>query len=428
MSTSPERCLGNLLKDLNEEVSPDDFYSISKGLPSKNISEQSEQKLSLDTFYSFKSGSTLTSSGSNFINKKSILIAFNNQHDTIILQKMLMEASEENLDLIIKEMAGTFSLIIKNKNGNYFCSDLFKSCNEKQRIKILQEISVTLSEDCLDEYGTHSIQTLIENSSCEEEYKLIIASFNDCAKISKASKNSNGFFVIQKIINYIPEINRMEFNCLFLKLFYELSLDIYGISTVKAFTFKTKDEQILDDIWTITYNNFLSISKNQYGNYLIQSMIDHWGNSKLGTKLKKLIINNFNVLMENHFSKYICDLFINRSNIEEKKIILAILLKNKHNLNIFNNNKKNHDTINNKFDNSNNNKKNHDAINNKFDNINTIKKKHDSINNKFSNIINNKFNNNNNNINNKTVINIYSPLQNNAKPFYPKSKRKNTDK
>ena len=403
MSTSPERCLGNLLKDLNEEVSPDDFYSLSKEIPSNNISKS---RLSLDTIYSFKSCSTMASSVSNLINKKSILNAFSNQHDTIILQKMLMEASKENLDLIIKEMSGTFSLIIKNKNGNYFCSDLFKSCEEKQRIKILQEISFTLSDDCLDEYGTHSIQTLIENSSCDEEYKLIIASFNDCSKIEKAAKNSNGFFVIQKIINHIPEINRMEFNCLFLKLFYELSLDIYGISTVKAFTFKTKNEQIMDDIWTITYNNFLAISKNQYGNYLIQSMFEHWGNSKPGEKLKKLIINNFNVLMENHFSKYICDLFINRSNIEEKKIVLAILLKNKQNLNIFNINKKNHDAINNKFNNINNNKQHHDIINNKYNNIN-----------------NNKFNNMNNN-----GINLGCPLSNNAKPFYPKSKRKTTDK
>ena len=45
MSTSPERCLGGLLKDINEDVVPDKFSSISKDLISK-IS--SSQKLSLD--------------------------------------------------------------------------------------------------------------------------------------------------------------------------------------------------------------------------------------------------------------------------------------------------------------------------------------------------------------------------------------------
>ena len=387
MSTSPERCLGNLIKDLNEEVNPDDFYSLSKDVSSINSSK--EQKLSLDSTYSFRSGSTSASSGSLFFTKESILNAFNNQHDTILLQKMLMEASKDTLDLIIKEMSGTFSFIIKNKNGNYFCSDLFKSCDEKQRIVILKEISLTIAEDCLDEYGTHSIQTLIENSSSEEEYKLILSSFNDCQKISKAAKNSNGFFVIQKILNHIPEKYRMEFNYLFLKLFYELSLDVYGISTVKAFTLYTKNKEIMNEIWNLTYTNFLSIAKNQYGNYLIQSMLEHWGNSNPGIKLKRMCITHFSTLMENHYSKFICNLFIKRSNIEEKKIILAIFLKNKQNINKFNTNKS------------------HDFAN-KF-----------NINNKNSDFKKDE--------NKQINDNMNTPLSNDAKPFFPK-KRNNKDK
>ena len=382
MSTSPERCLGNLIKDLNEEVNPDDFYSLSKDVSSINSSK--EQKLSLDSTYSFRSGSTSASSGSLFFTKESILNAFNNQHDTILLQKMLMEASKDTLDLIIKEMSGTFSFIIKNKNGNYFCSDLFKSCDEKQRIVILKEISLTIAEDCLDEYGTHSIQTLIENSSSEEEYKLILSSFNDCQKISKAAKNSNGFFVIQKILNHIPEKYRMEFNYLFLKLFYELSLDVYGISTVKAFTLYTKNKEIMNEIWNLTYTNFLSIAKNQYGNYLIQSMLEHWGNSNPGIKLKRMCITHFSTLMENHYSKFICNLFIKRSNIEEKKIILAIFLKNKQNINKFNTNKS------------------HDFAN-KF-----------NINNKNSDFKKDE--------NKQINDNMNTPLSNDAKPFFPKKR------
>ena len=182
----------------------------------------------------------------------------------------------------------------------------------------------------------------------------------------------------------------MEFNYLFLKLFYELSLDIYGISTVKAFMIYTKSEEIMNEIWNITYANFLVIAKNQFGNYLIQSMLEHWGNSNAGIKLKKMCITNFGTLMENHYSKFICDLFINRSNIDEKKYVLAVLLKNKQNINIFNTKKKSHD-INNKFD-----IKNYDRE------IFTVPNEHQ---------INNKINNN---------INI--PLSNDAKPFYPKKR------
>ena len=96
--------------------------------------------------------------------------------------------------------------------------------------------------------------------------------------------------------------------------------------------------------------------------------------------------------MENHYSKFICDLFINRSNIEEKKIVLAILLKNKQNINIFNNNIKSHD-FSNKFDFNNKNNKN----------TNSLKQENNQINN---------INNYNNNI----------PLNNDAKPFFPKKR------
>jgi hypothetical protein len=259
---------------------------------------------------------------------------------------------------------------------------------------------MTLCDDCLDDFGTHSIQTLIEYSSSQEEYKIILSCFNDCTKIKKAAINSNGFYVIQKIISHIPENFRMEFNCLFLKLFYQLSLDIYGISTVKAFIYHTKNEEILNHIGIITYNNFLEIAKNKYGNYLIQCMLEHWGNSKPGIKLKKMCIAYFGELMENHYSKYICDLFIDRANIEEKKIVLAILLKNKQNFNIFSANKdknKNKDKGNMQIKNNNN--------KNEINNINTH--------------INNNINTNNN---------IYSPLSNNAKPFYPKNKKQNNAK
>jgi len=393
MSKTPESCLGGLIKDIDEEMSPDDYYSLSKDSTSKNIKDQQS---SLDSMYTFNSISTSTSSLNYQIKKTNILSAFNSQHDTILLQKMLKECSKEILGQIIKEMGGTFSIIIKNKNGNYFFSDLFKSCDEKQRIIILKELSLTLAEDCLNDFGTHSIQTLIEISSSPEEFELILSSFNDCSKISKAAINSNGFYVIQKIMNHIPETFRMQFNYLFLKLFHDLSLDIYGISTVKAFIFHTKNEEIMNQIWIITYNNFLEIAKDKYGNYLIQCMLEHWSNSKLGTKLKKMIITYFDELMENHYSKYICDLFINRSNIEEKKVVLAILLKNKHNLNLFKINKDKDKKV----------KSENDKIKNVINN-NSINMNYD---------INNNINTNLNN------INIHIPLSNDAKPFYPKKK------
>ena len=338
MTTSPERCLGALIKDIDEDISPNEIDFTSKDETTCRTS--SELKLSLDSIYSFNSNSSFFSPLSednkfsqsyNYSNlsftKSSILSAFNSQRTTIILQKSLMEISKDTIDIIIKEMSGTFSANIKNKNGNYFCSDLFKVCDTNQRITILKELSNTLSDDCIDEYGTHPIQHLVELSKTEEEYQLILFSFKDFNKIINASLNQNGSYVIQKIIVYIPERFRLDFNLILIKFLSSLAMDMYGVCTVKKFIGYTKNELHIKQILNIILTNFVSISKNQYGNYLIQYILEYWWNSKEGTFLKKICMSKFHILAENHFSSYICDLFIKLSSLEEKESLMSSLIK-----------------------------------------------------------------------------------------------------
>ena len=99
---------------------------------------------------------------------KNILASFNSQKSTKQLQNDINKESKENISIIIKELKGNFRTIIKNINGNYFCSDLIRVCNDEQRIEILKELSPFLSEDCVQEFATHSIQQLIASSSSEE--------------------------------------------------------------------------------------------------------------------------------------------------------------------------------------------------------------------------------------------------------------------
>ena len=380
MTTSPERCLGGLIKDINED--PCDLDVDSKD----NISTK-KKFLSLDSIYSFntfKSYFSPSYSEDNKFslpnkfssitwNKSSILLAFNNQRNTLILQKSLLKASKETIDNIIKEMAGTYSKIIKDKNGNYFCSDLFKVCDQNQRIIILNEICNSISDDSIDEYGTHAIQTLVELSKCEEEYKLILSSFNDNNKILNASLNQNGSFVIQKIIVYIPERYRMEFNLKFIKCLKTLSMEMYGVSTVKKFIGYMKNELYVKQVLNIILSDFINISENRYGNYLIQYILEYWWNINEGTFLKQLCISKFHILALNHFSSYICDLFLKLSSYEDKTTLMSSLNKEKTILLLKNNNSGN-------------------IIMNKL--INSLKKQKDGDNNKKSLSLNNtrKFN------------------------------------
>jgi len=399
-SSSPERyCLGGLMKDIDKEPSPRDFDFDSKDETSYKTS--GEQKLSLDSLYSFNSSNSLFSpaidnnkmgsqdspiKGDNsfLFSQKSILSAFSSQKTTILLQKSLMEASKDALNNIINEMSGCYSTIIKNKNGNYFCSDLFKVCDKKQRIKILKEVSNTMSEDCVDEYGTHPIQTLIELAASEEEYKLLLLSFNDYNKILRAALNQNGTYVIQKLIRHIPEKYRMEFNLIFVKFICILSMDMYGVCTVIKFINYTKNEIIEKQLLNLILTNFVNISENQYGNYLIQNIMEQWWNTSKGLYLKKLCIDKFHLLAGNHYSSYVCDMFLKLSSYEDKSLLMSSLINCKTiNLISCNNSgkiimnklmnalKQNKDEKGNAFKNNNNPLSMNNIVNNK---INVIKK------------------------------------------------------
>ena len=336
MSISPERyCLGGLMKDIDKECNPEDMDSKDE---TENKSLLDQNFSSNDSAFSSNFSATIfspalkTSLFSANINpeednsqftKNNILMTFSSRKSTIVLQKSLLDASEETIDLIIKELSGTFSAIIKNKNGNYFCSDLLKVCNKTQRLKILTELSKTLSEDCTDEFGTHPIQNLIEMASSEEEYKLILASFNDFNNILMASLNQNGSFVVQKLIVHIPEQLRTEFNSIFVKLICILSRDMYGVCTVKKFIGYTKNDLMVKQILNTLMTNFVNISSNQYGNYLIQYILEKWWKTQEGVFLKKLITSKFQILCSNHFSCYICDLFLKLCTNEEKRLLLS---------------------------------------------------------------------------------------------------------
>ena len=145
------------------------------------------------------------------LTKKTIITCFLSKQNTLYLQDIINKGSKEIIDIIVKELTGTFASLIKNKNGNYFCSDLFKVCEQIHRISILRELSKTISNDCNDKYASHPLQNIIEYSSCEEEYNLILFSFYDYNKTLIACLDPNGSFVIQKIIKHIPEKFREKF-------------------------------------------------------------------------------------------------------------------------------------------------------------------------------------------------------------------------
>jgi hypothetical protein len=251
--------------------------------------------------------------------KQNILNAFGDQNTTIFLQKQLRTISEKEIDYIIYQLKGYFRDIIKDKNGNYFCNDLFKECNQKQRMEILGDLYETLSEDCLNNYSSHPIQTLIDRASNEDEYKYILYSFNDYNRLLYASLDPNGAYTIQKIIERIPEKYRNEFNFIFSSFIGFTSKKKYGIVTVKKFISGTKSDLVTQQIMAFIGENFMNLAVDQYANYLIQFLFEKWNNTSKGNEIKKLIKDNFDKMCEKKYSSIICESYIKMISSKERE-------------------------------------------------------------------------------------------------------------
>ena len=353
MAKSSERYfLGGLLNDIDKDINPDKLdKNISNDETTyKTLPEQPFSSVSSNFSQSFPM-IKFSPSNNNIPNNKNsmnigktnninnFLIIFKNQKLTKEYQKKLETASMDTIENVVNELSGKYRLAIKNKNGNYFCSDLIKKCNKEQRLKILKELSNTISQDSIDEFGSHVIQKLIEFASGEEEYNLLLFSFNDSNSILKTSMNPNGTYIIQKLIVHIPEKFRMKFNLIFVNFVLTLSKDAYGVFTVKKFIGYTQNELIRKQLLSSIYNNILYISTNEYGNYLVQYLLEKWWKSQEGIYLKKIIFSKFLILASNYYSSFICDLFYKLCNDDEKKTLTTFIKTNNKMLNdIYKNN------------------------------------------------------------------------------------------
>lgn len=352
----------NVSKTKND-LSPDiNFLTIVFGAPGNIEKKEAENSSTCSSEKNPETEVPLT--------KMAILSCLNTQCTAKMLQKILVETSKDIVDTIVKELSGTYRDIIRDKNGNYFCTDLFKICEQSQRIYILKELTKTISEDCTHKFATHPIQTLIDFSSCEEEYKLILDSFYDYNRFFYASFDSYGSYVIQKIIEHIPEKYRKQFNLLFITFIPILSMKQFGVCSIKKFISYSKNEELNEKIINLMRKNFVQIATNNYGNFLIQFMLKQWINESYGKKLKQEIRDNFLILSQNKYSSYICDLYLLFASNEEKAYISNIMKLNSLQLNNSNFNRMNN--LNNNKKPNKNYKKNWNQINIPMNNNNTI--------------------------------------------------------
>lgn len=233
-----------------------------------------------------------------------------------IFQNFLKKTPCDIIHLIFTEIKTNLVEIMCDFYGNYFCKKFFGALNKKDRIDFITSIKGYFVKLSFDNVGTFPIQGIIEQVNSNYEKKMIISLVKNC--LSLFCYNSSGSHVIEKIIScFEDEYTQFIFD-FGIQNFIDLSKDSSGICVIKKIIIIQKEKtQYFDQIKKIIIDNLQILINHQFGNQVIQTAIQYWGDENVEIILK-LIQNNYAALSMGKYSSNVIE-----KCIEKKEEILC---------------------------------------------------------------------------------------------------------
>ena len=252
-----------------------------------------------------------------------------------IFQNYLKSTHTDILHQIFLELKNKLPELLKDNYANYFCKKFFTCLNQKDRIEFLTSIQNDLSSLGIDFIATYPIQGIIEQLGSKAEKKIIYMGIKD--SINVYCYNVYGTHILEKILSYFEEEFIGEIIEYVYNNFIDLSFHINGICIVKKLLLMTHKKDLHNKIKKIIYDNAIDLIVHQYGNYVIQTIVENWDDNELEDILN-LYKNKYIYLSKKKFSSNAIERILekNNKNIEiyinevcnEKNIIEII--KNKY--------------------------------------------------------------------------------------------------
>lgn len=279
-----------------------------------------------------------------------------------IFQNYLKNTHNDILHQIFLEIKNKLPDLLTDNYANYFCKKFFDCLNQKDRIEFLRIIQNDLKSLALDITATYPIQGIIEQLGSKVEKNIMYLGIKD--SLSKFCYNVYGTHVIEKILSYFENEFTKEIIEYIYNNFIELAYNINGICVVKKILLMTHKKDLHNKLKQKINDNALNLIVHQYGNYVIQIILENWDDSELESilnnykdkylYLSKLkyssnaieriieknqnnldnyineicIRNNLSELMINNYGNYVIQKAIKLSTGKSQDIIIENILKN----------------------------------------------------------------------------------------------------
>ena len=283
------------------------------------------------------------------------------------LQNIILKKPELIRNIFFPKFLEHIKELSNGQFSNYLIKKTFQFLSEDLILKLIQALKPIMEQIGTNQYGTRVLQDLIDYLTSE---KLFISFVNIILPYVKILIiDLNGSHIIYKLImtknKYVKIIENII--CLQVK---DIAITRKGCNFLKKY-FEFSNEKDLINIKNNILKNLNEIITDQYGNYVIQSILAKEGspleedfikeisknivfysNNKFSsnavekcfenTKMKNIVLNQFlqpeifeNIIMD-EFGNYVIQKAIAKADIKRKKIMFQLLkplvpnLKNKY--------------------------------------------------------------------------------------------------
>lgn len=236
------------------------------------------------------------------------------QHGSRFIQQKLESASDEEKDLIFKEVQPHALKLMTDVFGNYVIQKFFEhglASHKKALAKALRGNVLNLT---LQTYGCRVIQKALE--VIEDEDKRDLA-YELNGHVMKCIQDQNGNHVIQKCIEKVPPHMVQFIVDSFVGHIVSQAVHAYGCRVIQRILEHCDEEQtseILNEILV----NAMKLVRDQYGNYVVQHVLEH-GIQSHKIAIVKAIRGNILQLSYNKYASNVIEKCYQYSNKKERQ-------------------------------------------------------------------------------------------------------------
>ena len=199
----------------------------------------------------------------NVINISKILSNLKTYKGSIYAQSLLERInSEEDLNNFFIDIIPNICKIMCLEYGNYFFQKLIKKLTLSQKLQIYQIIYPDFLFIATNRWGTHSVQSLIDNIQSTSEYQALnlLISKNMLLLFT----DDNAYHIMMKIILDFPEEQRFALNLFLVTNVEKIITNNNGAFCVNKFIVNNKNLELRKLLIENFNKNFKSIIFNKY--------------------------------------------------------------------------------------------------------------------------------------------------------------------